>query len=241
MQLLVSVRHAAEAAAALAGGADIIDAKEPAAGPLGAVAPDTLRAIAATVGTARIVTAALGDARDEAAIERDAAAFVEGGARFVKVGFAEAGSLTRTAVLLRAAARGGGRERVIAVAYADHDVVQAPSLLDVLAVTEATGVAGILLDTANKEGPSLTGLVSATALTSWVRAARAAGLLVALAGRVLDDDIGMLRDTGADIVGVRGAVCDGGRGGLVSSERVRTLKRVVTGQTGPRVSAAFAG
>ena len=36
MQLLVSVSDGDEAAAALAGGADIIDAKDPVAGPLGA-------------------------------------------------------------------------------------------------------------------------------------------------------------------------------------------------------------
>ena len=47
MRLLVSVRAAAEVAPALAGGADIIDAKEPARGSLGAVSPTRLREIAA--------------------------------------------------------------------------------------------------------------------------------------------------------------------------------------------------
>ena len=46
MRLLVSVRSAAEVAAALAGGADIIDAKEPSRGGLGAVDPEDLEAIA---------------------------------------------------------------------------------------------------------------------------------------------------------------------------------------------------
>ena len=43
MRLLVSVRSAAEARAALSGGADIIDAKEPSLGSLGAVGPLALR------------------------------------------------------------------------------------------------------------------------------------------------------------------------------------------------------
>ena len=47
MRLLVSVRSAEEVAAALAGGADIIDAKEPARGSLGAVTATVLSAIAA--------------------------------------------------------------------------------------------------------------------------------------------------------------------------------------------------
>src|SRR5438067_2429694 len=60
MRLLVSVADAAEARAALAGGADIIDAKEPRHGALGAVAPDVLRAIRNAVAVRRPVSAALG-------------------------------------------------------------------------------------------------------------------------------------------------------------------------------------
>ena len=45
MRLLVSVRSAAEAVAALDGAAHIIAAKEPARGPLGAVEPAVLAAI----------------------------------------------------------------------------------------------------------------------------------------------------------------------------------------------------
>ena len=46
MRLLVSVRSAAEVGAAVAGGADIVDAKEPATGSLGAVSRRVLREIA---------------------------------------------------------------------------------------------------------------------------------------------------------------------------------------------------
>ena len=49
MQLLVSVRSAAEVGPALSGGADIIDAKEPDRGSLGAVSPATLAEILARV------------------------------------------------------------------------------------------------------------------------------------------------------------------------------------------------
>ncbi|MFL5577756.1 MAG: (5-formylfuran-3-yl)methyl phosphate synthase, partial [Gemmatimonadaceae bacterium] len=66
MHLLVSVSSAAEAAAALAGGADLVDAKDPSAGALGAVSDGALRGIVAAVSGARPVSAALGDARDEA-------------------------------------------------------------------------------------------------------------------------------------------------------------------------------
>ena len=66
MRLLASVRSAAEAAAALVGGADIVDAKEPGNGALGAVSPRVLLAITAALAGATPVSVALGDAgRDD--------------------------------------------------------------------------------------------------------------------------------------------------------------------------------
>src|SRR5881397_3803371 len=115
MRLLVSVASAAEVAAALAGGADIVDAKDPRTGALGAVPLDGLRAIHAAVDSARPVTAAIGDAIDEAAIERTAAAFADAGAAFVKVGFAGITRAARVAALIAAARRGartGGQSDV---------------------------------------------------------------------------------------------------------------------------------
>ena len=61
MQLLVSVRSAAEVEGALRGGADIIDAKEPDRGSLGPVSPSTLAAILGLVPRQYPVSVALGD------------------------------------------------------------------------------------------------------------------------------------------------------------------------------------
>ena len=224
MRLLVSVRDADEASSALAGGADIVDAKDPAAGPLGAVSVDVLREIVRTVGGLRPVTAALGDAADEAAVENAAAAFVQVGVALVKVGFARVADRARVGTLLASAARGAGAARVIAVAYADYRRVESLSPLDILGVAEAAGVAGVLIDTADKDGPPLRSLVPAAALAEWVTTARRAGLLTAVAGKVAAGDIEGVWAAGADIVGVRGAACDGGRNGRVSAARVLSLK-----------------
>jgi uncharacterized protein (UPF0264 family) len=227
VQLLVSVRDAAEAAAALAGGADIVDAKEPDAGPLGAVSLDTLHAIVRRVNGARPVTAALGDAGEETTIEREARAFAQAGAALVKVGLAGVGGRRQARILLAAAARGAGSPSVIAVAYADAGCAGSPSPFDTLDAARDVGLAGILLDTADKHGPRLPALMPAPLLDRWIAAARQAGLLVAIAGGLRSDDIGRLERTGADIIGVRGAACDGGRAGQVSIEKVRLLKGVV--------------
>lgn len=63
--LLVSVRDSAEAAAALDGGATIIDVKEPRHGPLGAAEPEAIAAVARVVGTRRPWTMACGDLGDD--------------------------------------------------------------------------------------------------------------------------------------------------------------------------------
>jgi hypothetical protein len=66
--------------------------------------------------------------------------------------------------------------------------------------------------------------VTPTALAQWVDKAHDAGLLVALAGQLTADDLSFVREAGADIVGVRGAACEGGRNGRVTAERVRQLR-----------------
>jgi (5-formylfuran-3-yl)methyl phosphate synthase len=257
MRLLVSVANAEDAAAALAGGADVIDAKNPLAGALGAVSADVLREIHATVAGARLVTAAIGDAADETEIERAAGRLSAAGAALVKVGFAGITSASRVEMLIKAAVRGVRASRsirlkpdptcdrtwgppsggpikpdpigvgftgVIAVAYADADRVASLAASDLVDVAARAGATGVLLDTADKTGPGLRGLVTLSALVRWVAEAHEAGLLVALAGKLAAEDLAFVQDAGADIAGVRGAACEGGRRGRVSSDRVALLR-----------------
>ncbi len=182
----------------------------------------------------RPVTAALGDALDEAAIERTADAYACAGASLVKIGFAGIASPRRVASLLAAARDGAaGHAGVIATAYADADRVASLNSFAVIDAAAAAGAAGVLLDTADKAGPGLPGLMSAATLLSWVTAARDARLLVALAGKLTADDVSAVNDTGADIVGVRGAACDGGRTGRIVAARVRALRSAVPRRSAP--------
>lgn len=235
MKLLVSVRDAIDASAALAGGADIIDAKEPASGALGAVDLATFQHIVAAVANARPVTAALGDAINERAIAHTAGAYSRAGARLVKIGFAGITSRTRVASLVDAARDGaaGTRAGVIATAYADADRVASLNLLAMIDAAALAGATGILLDTADKRGPGLRGLMSSERLHSWISAARDARLLVALAGKLTADDFGFVNDAGADIIGVRGAACDGGRTGQIVAARVRAIRSAVARRSTP--------
>ena len=223
MLLLVSVRDPWEASAAAVGGADIVDAKDPAAGALGAVGLDMLHRISAAASHLRPVSAALGDADDEERVEHEARASAAAGATFVKIGFSGVSNLARARSLATAAVRGA--RHVILAGYADAPgSLSAGALLD---IAVRTGARGVLLDTLDKHGPGLRALVDGPMLADWTRRAQAAGLLVALAGRLTEDDLPFVRDLGADIAGVRGAACDGGRTGRINPARVRELHHII--------------
>jgi uncharacterized protein (UPF0264 family) len=227
MRLLVSVRSREEAQAALAGGADIIDAKEPSRGALGAVEIGVLRDIVSDVNGIRPVSAALGDSGTSASLAASARAAAEAGATFVKVGFADvrepAAVRSRLASVMEGALLPISPCAVVAVAYADWDEVGGAAPQAVLAAAAAEGAMGVLVDTVRKDGAGLFRCLGRAALGSLVREARTRSLMVALAGRISIEDLSFAYEAGAEIAGVRGAACDGGREGSVQEERVRAL------------------
>src|SRR6478735_1969877 len=92
--LLVSVRSAAEALAALAGGADVIDVKEPNRGSLGAADDETISDIVRAVAGRAPVSAALGELVDLLGSQKGhvARTLVDGVSLF-KTGLARCGSI----------------------------------------------------------------------------------------------------------------------------------------------------
>lgn len=212
MKLLVSVADAADARAAVAGGADVIDAKDPTHGALSPVRPAVLEAIVAAVGSARPVSAALGETSADHALAGRAGAL---GVAFVKIGFLPNGTPESQVVTV---VREAGCQ-VILAAYADRGL----DPWAVIDLARRVGAAGVLLDTADKAGPGLLQMMDHAALGAWIAAARQEGLMTAVAGRLSIDDLPRVAELGADIAGVRGAACDGARAGRVSADRVRAL------------------
>jgi uncharacterized protein (UPF0264 family) len=116
------------------------------------------------------------------------------------------------------------RPALVVVAYADYQAADAPSPDELIDVAVRMRAAGILLDTHDKDGSGLTALMTSRALGGFVTRAREHGLGVALAGRLTAGDIDRVCEAGPDILGFRGAACDGGRAGVVSAARVRALR-----------------
>jgi (5-formylfuran-3-yl)methyl phosphate synthase len=256
MRLLVSVTDPGEVRAAIEGGADIIDAKDPTRGALGAVVPSVLRGIVAAVRGDRPVSVALGDIGDAqfsdlgvGGVGPADSSVTTRGARspvrpvsFVKLGLA-AGVDERaaTACVRSWVARLTGSEvGVVLAAYADAGPGRL-AMEQVVEIAARCGVAGVLLDTLGKQqGQPLFALLGQQVVADWVASAHRAGLSVALAGSLGVPDIAVARDIGADVVGVRGAACEGGRLGRVSIDRVRGLAEQMTepiGGTSARASA----
>ena len=91
-------------------------------------------------------------------------------------------------------------------------------------IAAVSGASGVLLDTWGKDGGDLFHHLAEPALRAWIAQARAARLLVALAGSLSIDGVRAVAELPVDIVGVRGAACLGGRAGVVSEGRVADLK-----------------
>lgn len=230
MRLLVSVRDAVEARAAVEGGADIVDAKEPLAGALGAVAPATVAAIADALPPAVPFSVALGDLRSTADVRAALRALPlppRPAGNYVKfaigtVAEAKVEQIVRAAV--EAAGEHPGQPHVIIAAYGDDvDALTAPPV-SVLRAASRGGAFGVLLDTVHKNGGTLLDAIPLDWLTGWVSACKADGFLAAVAGSLTLETLRLVASTGAHIGGVRTAACEGGRSGRVSAAKVRALK-----------------
>jgi (5-formylfuran-3-yl)methyl phosphate synthase len=232
MRLLVSVRSAAEVSAAVAGGADIVDAKEPSRGALGPVSPATLRAIAGRLPPGVPLSVALGDPTDAGSVAAAIAAADGLDPRpreaYVKLGLAGVRDRTGAEELVaRAVAAAAGtalRPGVIVVAYADHAAAGALARDVVSRLAAVGGAQGVLLDTCVKDGRDLFSHVDRAELREWVLDTKRAGLLVAVAGSLTGDGFSGLAGLPVDVVGVRGAACLGGRAGQVVEAKVRLAK-----------------
>jgi len=220
VRMLASVRSAEEALFAVQAGADLIDAKEPSHGALGAVLPETLRAIVDAVGGRRPVSATVGDLPLEPReLARLARRNADAGADFVKIGFFEP-PFDPSIQALPAAAPG---VRLVAVLFADRS----PPLQVAGPLAEA-GWHGVMLDTANKEAGSLREWTDPDWLATFVRQARAARLLIGLAGSLRDDDVRPLAALGPDYLGFRGALCAGtDREECLDPDRVRAVRALL--------------
>ncbi len=238
MLLLVSVVREEEVAAAVAGGADIVDVKNPAEGGLGAAEPGRVGRVRALTPVAVPVSAAIGDAPMlPGTMALAALGAATCGADYVKVGLYGPRDAVEAEGLLgavcRAVAQHSPRTRVMAAGYADARDFGAVAPGDVPAVAARAGAHGCMLDTLAKDGRCLFDFLDTPSLAAFVGQCRDKGLTSALAGSLRLCHAPLLARLGPDIVGVRSAVCQGDRlGGLVSAPAVARLRAALAAGAG---------
>ncbi len=229
--LLVSVRSAAEAATAMAGGADIIDVKEPRRGALGPAEPGVWREILATVGQRAPVSAALGEIHSDEVLEYASSADEFA---YAKVGLSDWQRRSDSdAKWLKVKLALPVNVVAVPVMYADIEATGWESLSEsAAAAIEMAGGARsglIVIDTFRKDGHNLLDLVTLDELQTVSRVALHSGIGLVLAGSLNENSIEKLLPLEPAYIGVRGAACTGGRDGAIDLARVKSLARLVHG------------
>ena len=230
--LLISVRNEDEARLALAGGADLIDVKEPEQGSLGAAEPAVWRAVLAAVAGRRPTSVALGELRLAPAPPAGA---LLAGCQYAKVGLAGCGAWPawprRWAELFQQLPPSVSP---VAVAYADWVAAEAPAPADVIEHAVRARCGAVLVDTYHKGSGDLFSHLTLTTLSKLVAGIRQQGLRVVLAGSLGPSSIRRALQAGPDYIAVRGAACAGPRTGVIVERCVRDLAALVKAPTARR-------
>lgn len=236
-RLLVSVRSAEEAKIALAGGADVIDVKEPRRGALGPADPEVWMAIKSAVDSQAVTSVALGE------LLLDPVEVLAGqvpGFAFAKIGLAGCGHLSCWPQRWQRAVLSLPKETLaVPVAYADCQPANSPPINHVLEFAAGINIKLLLMDTYDKSKGRLTEHFSRAALAEIVALAAERGVQLALAGSLQRDDIAKLLPLRPAYVGVRGAACRGGRDGTIDLARVKSLAAIVRGENENEISCCL--
>ena len=235
--LLVSVRDADEAIDACAGGANIIDIKEPRRGSLGRADVVVWRQVAACVDTGVPVSVALGELMHNNSLPR---ADAWTGICFAKWGLAGCRRWpdwpSRWAAAVDALAP---HVRSVGVIYADDLAAESPAAADIVSQAARLGCWGILFDTYQKRGTHLFDLLPVRQLAPVIESIRDHGMAVSLAGSLDARQLDLALELEPDVIAVRSAACLGGRMGRVDQEKVRRLAQITSDSpTGNRASPA---
>ena len=234
MKLLISPKNEKEAAEAVAGGADIIDVKNPEEGPLGANFPWIMRRIRQVTPSNIEVSCTIGEAPNlpgSMALASLGAAAT--GVSYIKTGLHGLKTLEEAVYLIRNVTRAAKEYnpaiKVVASGYADAARVSTvdPLLVPEIAYKAKADIA--MLDTAIKDKKNLFTFLTNSQLRSFIDAAHSYGLKAALAGSLKKEDLPKVYALGADVAGVRAAACtlSDRVNGQITKEKVEELAEIV--------------
>lgn len=219
--LLISVRDGEEAREVLAGGARLVDVKEPSRGPLGAADSEVWREVLSVVAGRVPTSVALGELYGDALLAQMGCL---AGFDYAKVGLAGCGVSDDWPETWESLLSQFPTDVTpVAVVYADWQAAQSPPPDSVVDHAHRLRCGAVLVDTFDKTGGCLTDHLDADELSRLVRAIRDRSMLTVLGGSLGQGTIADVMHLKPDYIAVRGAVCRGTRAGAIDRELVRDL------------------
>ena len=233
MRLLVSPMNMEEAHAALAGGADILDVKNPKEGSLGANFPWVIRSVADLARGKVPVSATIGDMEFKPGTASLAAlGAASSGADYVKAGLLGVKTSDQAEEMLKAIVRAvkdlDPKKKVVASGYSDYLRVGSISPMLLPAAASEAGADVVMVDTAIKDGKPTFDFMGEKDLADFIELGHSNDLEVALAGSIGFPHLETLLRLQPDIIGVRGIVCGGDRRSAVKEELVVKVKSALS-------------
>jgi uncharacterized protein (UPF0264 family) len=234
LKLLISSTDEKEAVEAIAGGADIIDVKNPKESALGANFPWVIKRIREITPKNIEVSCTLGEVPNlPGAISLAALGAATIGVDYVKAGLYGLKTREEAVCLMqnvnRAVKDCNSSIKVVTTGYADAKRIGSvnPMLITDIAHKAQADIA--MIDTAVKDGKNLFTFLTINQLRRFVDTAHNYGLKAALAGSLRKEDLPVVYALGTDVVGLRGAACSRGDrvDGRITREAVRELVEVV--------------
>jgi hypothetical protein len=234
LKLLISPINEKEASQAIAGGADIIDVKNPREGTLGANFPWVIKRIREITPKNIQVSCTIGEAPNlPGSMSLAALGAASLGVDYIKVGLYGIKTPKEAKFLLdnvnKAAKECNPNVKVVAAGYADAERIGA---LDPMLIPEIASKAHVdlaMIDTAVKDGKNIFNFLNANQLEIFVANSHKLGLEAALAGSLKKQDLPVVYGLGADVVGLRGAACTNNDRvkGEITKELVQELVQTV--------------
>jgi uncharacterized protein (UPF0264 family) len=234
LKLLISPKNEKEAVEAIAGGADIIDVKNPSEGSLGANFPWVINRIRQITPESTEVSCTLGEMPNlPGSMSLAALGAATTGANYIKAGLYGLKTPEEAVYLMQNVAKAAKdfnpSIKVVASGYADAERISTVGPLIVPKIAHEAQADIAMIDTAIKDGKSLFTFLTKLQLRRFVDEAHNYGLKAALAGSLQKEDLPVAYALGADVVGVRGAACtlSDRVNGQITREKVRELVEVV--------------
>lgn len=230
MKILISPVSLEEAFSVVEGGVDIIDIKNVNEGSLGAQFPWKISEMVKFIhGKGITASATIGDLPYKPGM----ASLAAYGVAHCQVDYVKAGlyglntyeqALEMMVAIRQAVYMIRNDALVVASGYADYRYFNGLPPWDLVHAAKDAQCDGVMLDTAIKDGHTLFDVLALDEINDFVSMAKEANLLVALAGSIQAKHAEALHRIQPDIIGVRGAVCEGtNRHRKISAEKTRAF------------------